>query len=137
VILLGSILRPDFDWGRLIRRKQVEAVLNHHGTKDFPVRITQRFIPCSGPSGRRGFDDPAVLNHPAEGFGHSQFFRRDTLPRMFTDVWAPFLTAPTGTLSELPGLSAPRATWRPGRWRLPPRSSRCTLEPEASCRRQA
>src|SRR5579863_4112407 len=32
VILTGSILRPDFDWGKLLVRGQVEAVLNHYGS---------------------------------------------------------------------------------------------------------
>jgi len=134
VILLGSILRPDFDWSRLIRRKQVEAVLNHHGTKDGWVRIAQRFIPCSGPSGRRGFDDPAVLNRPAEGFGHSQFFEEDVLPGLFEEVWGPFLTAAPETLPELPGLARPPGDWRRGRWRLTTLSSRCTLGPKVDCR---
>jgi hypothetical protein len=39
IILIGSILRPDFDWEKLIKREQVEAVFNHAGTKDFPVKI--------------------------------------------------------------------------------------------------
>lgn len=134
VILLGSILRPDFDWSRLIRRGQVQAVLNHHGTKDRPVRIAQRFIPCSGPSGRRGFDDTAVLNRPAEGFGHSQFFEEDILPELFDKVWGPFLTAASDSLSELPDLARPPSDWRPGRWRLTTLSSQCTLAPEVSCR---
>ncbi len=133
VILLGSILRPDFDWSSLIKRGQVQAVLNHHGTADGWVRIAQRFIPCSGPSGRRGFDDPAVLNRPAKDFGHSQFFEDHVLPGLFKTVWGPFLTAAPETLRDLPGLTRPSATWRPGHWRLTTLSDRCTLAPEKSC----
>ena len=137
VILLGSILRPDHDWSRLIQRGQVEAVLNHHGTEDGWVRIAQRFIPCSGPSGRRGFDDPAALNRPAPGFGHSQFFEEDVLPTLFREVWGPFLTAPSQSLSHLPELSRTTARWRPGRMRGTAISARCTLEPGESCRKGA
>lgn len=134
VILLGSILRPDFGWNRLIRRGQVKAVLNYHGTRDGWVRVAQRFIPCSGPSGRRGFDDPAVLNHPAEGFGHSQFFEEDVLPGLFEKVWGPFLTAAHESLPDFPGLARPPSRWRPGRWRLTAISPRCTLAGGRSCR---
>lgn len=133
VILLGSILRPDFDWRRLVDRGQVEAVLNHHGTADRWVRIAQRFIPCSGPSGRRGFNQPIVHNVPAADFAHSQFFRADVMPFLFASLWQQFLTWPSERLDRLPGRTSPSEFWRSSPWRWIPRRERCSFSPPAAC----
>jgi len=92
VILTGSILRPDFDWGKLLVRGQVEAVLNHYGSRDSLSGIAQLFIPDSGPSGKRGFNPgPDITQVCAPQFGHSDFFTRENLPNVFSAVWQPFL----------------------------------------------
>ena len=103
VILTGCILRPDFDWQWLIKVGQVEAVLCHYGTKDFWARIAHYVIPDTGPSGRRGFNDPkhAIVHHRAEGFKHSDFFLEQNLQTEFTAIWKNFLSAPTENLQHL------------------------------------
>jgi hypothetical protein len=122
VILTGSILRPDFDWGTLLARGQVEAVLNHYGSRDFWSGISQFLIPDSGPSGRRGFNPGSHITQVcAPDFGHSDFFTLENLPRVFTTVWQPFLTdqitisagAETETLRWLPPIWPFRGTLLP------------------------
>jgi hypothetical protein len=115
VILTGCILRPDFDWATLVARNQVEAVLNHFGTRDFWAGIAHYLIPDAGPAGRRGCDDEAVINVRAEGLGHSDFFG----PRMdeiFRHVWQVFLRLPGEELATaLPGIRISRR-WRQAPW---------------------
>ncbi len=135
IVTLGCILRPDFDWATLVRRGQVEAVLNHFGTRDRWAAVAHGAIPDAGPAGRRGFDlhrerwreqdqaAPPVLNVPACGFGHSDFFT-DHLPhptvleRQFAEVWQPFLA--TADLAEARAALARRGhreVWAAERWR--------------------
>ncbi|MCP4896956.1 MAG: alpha/beta hydrolase [bacterium] len=122
VILTGCILKPDFDWGGLEKRNQVEAILNHYGTEDGWARFARYAIPDSGPSGYRGMRfDPqqwrperqaaekrVAFNIPQVGFEHSDFFKVDERPvderrcqpmpeldvlgRVFEEAWRPFLT---------------------------------------------
>ncbi len=138
IITLGCILRPDFDWATLVRRGQVEAVLNHFGTEDSWAARAHATIPDAGPAGRRGFDlypevwdraDPPVFNVPAPGFSHSQFFEDEgdqptTLTQQFQRVWELFLTTkdPSDIRERLEGkgnaLEVPTEQWRPSRWPL-------------------
>lgn len=111
VILLGCILRPDFDWGRLFRRNQVEAVLCHHSAIDGWVRAAQYVIPDSGPSGRSGFNDREHIMHVAEqDLAHSDYFLPNRMPELFKRVWDPFLTKP---LAEVCGDHRIEPMWKP------------------------
>jgi hypothetical protein len=93
LILLGSVVRPDFPWHTLGDR--VDAVLNHGGTRDEWVPLAQWFIPDSGPGGKHGFAKP-VINVRAKGFRHSDYFRsRDVLHDIMQKVWQPFLAFET------------------------------------------
>lgn len=92
VILVGCILRPDFDWGFLLRRGQVHTVLCHVATRDIWARVAHYIIPDSGPSGRRGFDGDGVKHTVLEGGCHSDFFKPNLMPGIFKHVWEPFLT---------------------------------------------
>jgi hypothetical protein len=135
VVTLGCILRPDFDWATLVERGQVDAVLNHFGTRDFWARIAHYAIPDAGPAGRRGFDfheeawpvayrsegHRRLFNVRAEGLRHSDFFRDpeqgSTLRRLFAEVWKPFLTTKNGDdlAAALPGVW-PDDQWQQARW---------------------
>jgi hypothetical protein len=119
VILMGSIIRPDFDWRDLIATGQVQAVLNHYGTKDFWALIAHYFIPGSGPSGRVGFnDDKSTIDVAATGLGHSSFFDPHHLNDLFATLWRPFLTLPPEQLSMLSGLKDNKRDWREAWWPL-------------------
>lgn len=119
VILTGCILRPDFEWKKFVEEtEQVEAVLNHFGTDDNWAGIAHYAIWDSGPSGRRGFDKPGVINVKAEGFSHSQFFEEGILSGVYLRVWKPFLTLPLERLSELPNRHDPLEKWRQAVWPL-------------------
>jgi len=120
VILAGSVLRPDFPWKRLIDAGQVEAVLNHFGTRDNVARISHYFVRDSGPSGRKGFDDSGAINVEASGFTHSQFFQKEEMMRLFRNgkpkgLWHEFLTLPQSALPQLD--TAPRPGWKQSFWR--------------------
>jgi hypothetical protein len=115
VILTGCILRPDFDWNELIKRGQVQSVLCHVATKDFWARICHYFIPDSGPSGRRGFNDRLNIRHAVQSGGHSDFFKETVMPGLFEQVWQPFLTGADGQPVAIQ-LGLPEPTWRQARW---------------------
>lgn len=113
VILLGSILRPDFPWNQLIKDERVEAVLNNYGTKDFWALVAHYFIPNSGPSGRRGFNEECgVINVPAQGYGHSDFFKPENLKKGFGSLWSKFLSEAHERLDTLPGQVVNETNWR-------------------------
>jgi|GEM_PF-682125 hypothetical protein len=126
VILLGSILRPDFPWKRYRDEGLVQEVMNHYATRDAVVPWAHLTIADSGPSGRRGFDGEGVLNIRAEGVGHSGLFSLDPVapggPRhlvsAYQRLWRPFLTLPPGELAGLPDQSSPAAPWKPLPWPL-------------------
>jgi hypothetical protein len=135
VILYGCILRPDFNWQRLIDLGMVEAVLNHYGDKDAIVPLAHYTIWDSGPSGRRGFDSPGVINVCAQGHGHTSLFDVDKFDhgkgphqkqgehteshmfKAYTDHWLPFVKLPLSELAPI-GTGSPAKPWRPCWWPL-------------------
>jgi hypothetical protein len=112
VITTGSIIRPDFEWSPLIDAGRVEAVLNHMGGKDLPVLLAQFLIPGTGPSGRTGFVDLAVLNQRTATFGHSDCLSEKHLSESLAKggLWDRFLTQPKG-------IFAPTHPFRTDLWR--------------------
>jgi hypothetical protein len=120
LILAGCILRPDFEWQRLKDAGLVDDVLNHYGTSDMVVPCAHLTIFDSGPSGRRGFDSPGVINIRAEGCGHSDLFsiakkvnNTTALEDSYRTCWKPFLKLPRAELGALPNRLDPRRAWRP------------------------
>lgn len=125
VVLTGSIVRPDFDWQGLLSQGRVESVLCHCALRDVPVKVAHFFIPGSGPSGTRGFNDHlSVLHTVAPDFGHSDFFSESNLPRVMKDVWAPFLRQPIRSLvgDVWSANSLPKTNWKPSRVQFVTRS---------------
>ncbi|TAX65848.1 hypothetical protein ELI00_32415 (plasmid) [Rhizobium ruizarguesonis] len=114
VILAGSIVRPDFNWGKHVTSKRIGAILNHVGGEDVPVRYAQYAIPGSGPGGKVGYADNAVLNIRSVGFGHSDFFEPSTLRGLIADggLWHSFLTHPLSQFRPVEGFS-PVGRWKP------------------------
>jgi len=114
VVLAGSIVRPDHAWAKHIRSGQVEAVLNHCGSKDHIVDLAAFAIPDTGPSGRVGFSDAAVLSVQADGFGHSTFFETHGLDASLAPggLWDAFLRAPPEILENLRMDRRPAVAWR-------------------------
>ncbi|HMH14174.1 MAG TPA: hypothetical protein VK578_13810 [Edaphobacter sp.] len=115
LLLTGCILRPDFDWKTLQSNGQVEAVLNHYGTKDFWAGIAHYVIPDSGPSGRIGFVSGfPVVQVRAEGFGHSDYFTKEHFGEVFKQTWQPFLSV---SLKELQSLDVGgSSSWSCAAW---------------------
>ena len=141
VILLGCILRPDFDWQELRDAGVVQEVLNHFGSKDPVVPCAHFTIWDSGPSGRQGFDidqdtldQASVINVKADGYGHShamdiskraEDFHADVnsetmtlLQHSYENVWEPFLTLDRSELYEAMDTYVPESKWRSYPWLL-------------------
>ena len=113
IILAGSVLRPDFDWNALITGGQVEAVLNHCGSRDYWSWVSEYFIPESGPSGFRGFAECAgVFNCANRRFRHATFFEERYIKDIQQSLWRPFFSLPVDKLRQLTGPEV-RSTWRP------------------------
>lgn len=125
VILAGSIVRPDYPWRRHLDDGRVEAILNHCGSRDRIVDLAAFAIPDTGPSGRVGFADPAVLNVRAEGYGHSTLFEDRGLGESLAPdgLWDRFLRIPLSTLEAARMNAASATAWRP----LPPPLRRLAL----------
>jgi len=89
LILCGSILPVDFDWGELLGRNQIWRVRNEFGLQDIWARLVRRIVPGTGPSGWRGFayNSPCVQQERFDYHRHSDYFRRDH----FRQQWKPFL----------------------------------------------
>lgn len=118
VILTGSIVRPDFRWQNYIDSGAVQAIFCHCGGRDMWVRIAHFAIPCSGPSGHRGFNRPSPVIHRLESdFAHSDYLDRDRLRALLRGPWGAFLTAPHPAAAageEFPSSEA----WRESNWRF-------------------
>lgn len=114
IITAASIVRPDFDWDRLIDEGRVEAVLNHVGARDGAVPCAQYAIPGAGPGGVAGYGAVRVLNVRAEGYGHSGFFIPDNLRALIArdGLWHGFLTRPLAHFRPV-GTFVAEPQWRP------------------------
>lgn len=110
VVLAGSVLPVTFDWDAIVRRGQVESVLNERANGDVPVAILcsalrgvwQRDI---GPAGFAGFQGNGeavheVAYHPG---GHCSALRPDNLDRLVSFAIDGECVQPASLLHE-PGL---------------------------------
>lgn len=101
----------------------MSAVLNYCGDRDPWVRLAERFIPDSGPSGTIGFteQDDRLINVIRPRGTHSSAFTPDLLGPTFEDVWRPFLSDRTDEVdtSEHQILSPPQWARAGNVWRAP------------------
>jgi len=120
VVMAGSIVRPDHTWHRHIEAGRVEAVLNHCGARDYIVDLAAFAIPDTGPSGRVGIIDAAVINVRADGYDHSTFFQDRGLDESLAagGLWDRFLRVPPQTLQPVRMDGAAARAWRPLPWPL-------------------
>jgi pimeloyl-ACP methyl ester carboxylesterase len=89
LILCGSILPTDFDWGLILDRCQVNYILNDYGVEDNWSKLAKYFIPDSGDSGANGFPlkSGIIRQERRVFFRHSDYFKRSHMK----NNWAPFL----------------------------------------------
>lgn len=89
VILCGSIVRRDFDWAKIFRRKQATLVRNDFAREDFPARISTFFAWDTGPSGMEGFvtKHERLIDTAFERYKHGSVFGYDH----YETHWIPFL----------------------------------------------
>jgi hypothetical protein len=123
IITAGSIIRPDFDWGRHVNSGRIEAVLNHVGAKDGSVPFAHYTIPGTGPGGKVGYTSGAAYNVRNRDFGHSDFFKPVNMKALIANggLWHSFLTRPLDLFMP-EGLFVVRKPWRGMHWPL-----KCTL----------
>jgi pimeloyl-ACP methyl ester carboxylesterase len=103
LVLAGSILPRDFDWGTLLARDQVSLVRNECGQKDPWPKWAGRLVARSGTGGEQGFEwfGSTVENISFEWFGHSDALMRAHIEH----EWLPFLTQPACPLGIAHGRS--------------------------------
>ncbi|MCL4282144.1 MAG: hypothetical protein KJZ58_07750 [Flavobacteriales bacterium] len=135
VILVGCILRPDFDWQTLKQAGIVSDVLNHFGDGDCVVPLAHYTIWDSGPSGRQGFTGTEVANVRAQGYGHDDLLsmvkklppttereslglRQTFMGSALYKVWRPFLELPSEDLAALSTEHGGGMSWRSSVWPL-------------------
>jgi hypothetical protein len=113
VIAVGSVIRPDFKWSDYISTGRIEGVLDQCGGSDWAVPFAQFTIPGTGPGGRHGFSDPAVINVRNDQYGHSTAFFEAELARNLArgGLWDRFLREPVASFSD-PTKFTP-AAWSP------------------------
>jgi hypothetical protein len=111
VIAVGSVIRPDFAWSSYLRSGRIEAVLCQCGAQDWAVPFAQFFIPNTGPGGRHGFMDPAVINVRNDQYSHSTALTEGELARNLVHggLWDRFLREPLATFSD-------SAQFKPSAW---------------------
>jgi len=99
VIFAASIVRPDFDWGRLLAEGQLNFIENDYGGRDFWPRAAARIVSSMGPSGTVGFSNrSARLNQRSfPRYRHSSYFHYVH----FRDNWIPTLLLDMGTIVEI------------------------------------
>jgi hypothetical protein len=128
VILTGSIVRPDFEWWKLVEEGRVEAVLCHCALRDGVVPLAHYFIAGSGPSGTRGFNDSRSVAHVvAPRFGHSDYFAAANLAAVMRDVWGPFLRAALNSGSNGFTATSGEPPWKPNPLRFVARLVKAAL----------
>jgi pimeloyl-ACP methyl ester carboxylesterase len=89
LILAGSILPRDFDWGTLFSRNQVAFVRNECGQQDPWPAWAGRLVAHTGTGGSEGFEwfSTAVENIPCDWSGHSDSLMRQHIEKH----WIPTL----------------------------------------------
>jgi pimeloyl-ACP methyl ester carboxylesterase len=89
MILCGSILPPDFQWSGFDDTR-FARMLHDYGGRDFWAKVVEWVVPDAGPSGSKGFKDPAggrIIERHSPRFRHSDYFYSGN----FTNSWIPFL----------------------------------------------
>lgn len=120
VILVGSIVQPNYSWEKIVSEGRVEAIMCHYSHKDLWVRVAHFTIPGSGPSGFIGFNDRNTVVHVKENsYGHSDYFLEDNLYHVMNDTWAPFLTKNSNELASLNNnVDSNSPNWSKSKFRL-------------------
>lgn len=101
IVLTGSIIRNDFPWEELAKRKQFSRVLNIVCVQDLPVKIAKWFVIGASDSGGCGFTNCTLVEERRyPNGGHSDSHGAD----VYQNHVVPFLEQPSsmadGSASE-------------------------------------
>lgn len=86
ILLYGSIIPRNFNWGMFARNMKPNSILNHIGTDDFYPVLATCFTFGYGASGHLGFKTAKVVDRFFK-LGHSEFFTDEHIK----SLWAPFI----------------------------------------------
>jgi MinD-like ATPase involved in chromosome partitioning or flagellar assembly len=95
LIIVSSVLSPNFRWDKLRSQGIVLRVLNECAIFDWVVVLTALFIPPTGTSGRVGFNGffDSRFQNRFHRFGHNGYFQNDAISSEFMrKYWVPLLT---------------------------------------------
>lgn len=95
IILAGSVLPCDFDWGFLPNDGSIN-IINDCGIDDDVLLISEAFVSGTGMAGRTGFNgfsSKTIVNRFFRG-GHSHYFKQNDFMRMY---WLPLLSTAGNT----------------------------------------
>ncbi|UUC96134.1 MULTISPECIES: hypothetical protein [Comamonas] len=90
IVLAGSVLSCDFDWGFLPGDGSIN-IINDCGVDDDVLLISEAFVSGTGMAGRTGFNgfsSKRIVNRFFRG-GHSHYFKSSDFMRMY---WLPLLS---------------------------------------------
>ncbi|MCB0699309.1 MAG: GNAT family N-acetyltransferase [Chitinophagales bacterium] len=95
VILCGSILKHDLDWGAYFENGQIKAIYNDYGIQDKVVKYSKVVLKDGGNSGQIGFAEPSrqpsCLTQVKNNYhDHSSYF----LEIHMREKWAKWLLQP-------------------------------------------
>lgn len=88
IILCGSVLKASYNWDKIIRRHNIDNILNDCAINDLPLVMSQSIAIGLGMAGRVGFKRKhgQVIENRFFTGGHSDFFT----PQIFSD-WEVFI----------------------------------------------
>jgi hypothetical protein len=80
IILSGSVLKPNYDWGKIIKKHKINSIINECASRDYALMCAHFFAKGLGLGGIEGFGNEGgvVKNRYLDG-GHSIFFTTKTL----------------------------------------------------------
>jgi hypothetical protein len=80
IILSGSVLKPDYNWGEIIKKHKINSITNECASRDFALICAHYIAKGLGLGGFVGFGNRGgvVTNRYFDG-GHSTFFTKKTL----------------------------------------------------------
>lgn len=92
IIICGSIVRRDYNWAKIFKRKQATKVRNDYAQQDYVPAIASFFARGVGPSGQIGFltSHNRLEDKRFERYSHSSAFDYDH----YEKHWIPFLDKP-------------------------------------------
>lgn len=96
IVLAGSVIKEDYNWSEIIRRYDVERIVNECGYNDNILLLSKMLCKDMGMAGRRGFMGFEITNRYYLG-GHGFFDRQIDFMEKY---WVPIFRGDVQALDE-------------------------------------